>query len=95
MEAFTSWHHWLTGPFDIKPVGDRAFAEGMNRVTVHGASHNPGGTGYPGIAYHAGTHYNDKLAWWPKIRPFNDYLGRISYMLQEGSFDSDVLYYYG
>jgi len=95
MEAFTSWHHWLIGPFDIKPVGDRAFAEGMNRVTVHGASHNPGGTGYPGIAYHAGTHYNDKLAWWPKIRPFNDYLGRISYILQEGKFDSDVIYYYG
>ncbi|MEX0929394.1 MAG: glycosyl hydrolase [Balneolales bacterium] len=95
MEAFTSWHHWQTGPFDIKPVGDRAFAEGMNRVTVHGASHNPTGTGYPGIAYHAGTHYNDKLAWWPKIRPFNDYLGRISHMLQEGSFYSDVIYYQG
>lgn len=95
MEAFTNWHHWLTGPFDLKPVGDRAFAEGMNRVTVHGASHNPRGAGFPGIAYHAGQHFNDKLAWWSMARPFNDYLGRISHMLQEGSFYADVLYYYG
>src|SRR5690625_8039725 len=28
-------------------------------------------------------------------RPFNDYLGRITHMLQEGSFYADVLYYYG
>ncbi|MEX0680659.1 MAG: glycosyl hydrolase [Balneolales bacterium] len=95
MEAFTSWHHWETGPFDIKPVGDRAFTEGMNRVVVHGASHNPVETGFPGIAYHAGTHYNDKLVAWPKLRPFNNYLARISYMLRQGSFFSDVIYYHG
>lgn len=95
MEAFTSWRQWQTGPYDIKSIGDRAFAEGMNRVVVHGASHNPEGTGYPGIVYHAGTHYNDKRVWWPKVKPFNDYLSRISYMAQEGSFYSDVLYYHG
>src|SRR5699024_1400933 len=77
MEAFTSWRQWQTGPFDIKPVGDRAFAEGMSRVVVHGASHNPSGIGMPGIVYHAGTHYNDKRVWWPKIKPFNEYLARI------------------
>lgn len=95
MEAFTSWRQWQTGPYDIKSIGDRAFAEGMNRVVVHGASHNPKGTGYPGIVYHAGTHYNDKRVWWPKIKPFNEYLSRISFMAQEGSFYSDVLYYHG
>lgn len=95
MEAFTSFQHWQEGPFEMKPVGDRAFAEGMNRVVVHGSTHNPTGTGYPGIVYHAGTHYNDKRIWWKKIKPFNEYLARVSYILQEADFEADVLYYYG
>jgi hypothetical protein len=95
MEAFTSFHHWQEGPFDLKPIADRAFCEGMNRVVVHGFSHNPRDTGYPGIVYHAGTHYNDKRVWWPKVKPFNDYLSRISFVLQEADFVADVLHYYG
>lgn len=95
MEAFTSFQHWQEGPFEMKPIGDRAFAEGMNKVVVHGSTHNPEGTGFPGIVYHAGTHYNDKRVWWPKIRPFNEYLARVSYILQEADFKADFLYYYG
>ncbi|MDF9799362.1 hypothetical protein OKW21_004625 [Catalinimonas alkaloidigena] len=94
-ESFTSFQHWQEGPFDLKPLANKAFSEGMNRVVVHGFSHNPEGMGYPGIVYHAGTHYNDKRVWWPKIKPFNDYLSRISYILQETDFVADVLYYYG
>lgn len=94
-EAFTSFQHWQVGPYEMKPMGDRAFCEGMNKVVVHGSTHNPSYTGDPGIVYHAGTHYNDKRVWWPKIRPFNDYLARISYILQEAEFKADVLYYYG
>ena len=95
MEAFSSFQHWQEGPFEMKPIGDRAFAEGMNKVVVHGSTHNPKGTGFPGIVYHAGTHYNDKRVWWPKIRPFNEYLARVSYILQEADFKADFLYYYG
>lgn len=95
MEAFTSFQQWQEGPFDMKPFGDRAFCEGMNKVVVHGSTHNPAGTGVPGIVYNAGTHYNDKRIWWPKIKPFNDYLARISYILQETNFVADLLYYYG
>jgi len=94
-EAFTSFQHWQEGPFEMKPSGDRAFCEGMNKVVVHGSTHNPAGTGFPGIVYHAGTHYNDKRVWWPKVKPFNEYLSRISFVLQEGNFVADVLYYYG
>ncbi len=95
MEAFTTFQHWQEGPFEMKPSGDRAFIEGMNKVVVHGSTHNPAGTGFPGIVYHAGTHYNDKRVWWPKIKPFNEYLSRISYILQESDFKADVLYFYG
>lgn len=94
-EAFTNREHWQLGPFDLKPLGDRAFCEGMNKVVVHGFSHNPAGTGFPGYVYHAGTHFNDKAVWWSKIKPFNEYLARVSYILQETDFFSDVLFYYG
>lgn len=95
MEAFTTFQHWQEGPFEMKPSGDRAFCEGMNKVVVHGSTHNPAGTGYPGIAYGAGTHFNDRRVWWPKIKPFNEYLSRVSYILQETDFFADVLFYYG
>lgn len=95
LEAFTSFQNWQEGPGDMRPIGDRAFMEGMNRAVIHGFTHNPEGTGFPGIGYYAGTHYNDKTTWWPKAKPFNDYLARISYVLQETEFVADVLYYYG
>lgn len=94
-EAFTSFMHWQEGPFDIKPQGDRAFCEGMNRVVFHGFSHNITGSGYPGYVYHAGTHFNDKRAWWPKVKPFIEYVTRISAVAQKTDFVADVAWYYG
>jgi hypothetical protein len=94
-EAFTSFQHWQEGPGDIKPYGDRAFCEGMNRVVFHGFSHNPTGSGYPGYVYHAGTHFNDKRVWWPKAKPFIEYLSRLSAVFQETDFVADAVWYYG
>jgi hypothetical protein len=93
-EAFTSFEHWMEGPFDLKPIGDRAFCEGMNRVVFHGFTHSPAEFGYPGIVYHAGTHMNNRL-WWPMANPFMDYLSRISCIFQEADFVADVVWYYG
>ncbi len=95
MEAFTSFMHWQEGPGDMKPFGDRAFAEGMNRVVFHGFSHNISGSGYPGFVYYAGTHFNNKRVWWPKARPFVDYNARISALFQQMDFKADVVWYYG
>ena len=94
-EAFTSYWDWQESPSNLKPYADRAFAEGMNKMVIHGFPHNPSEYGYPGIAYFAGTHYNDKRVWWPKVKPFNNYLARVSYLLQNTEFVADVLYYYG
>ncbi len=94
-EAFTSFQHWQEGPSEMRPFGDRAFCEGMNRVVFHGFSHNITGSGYPGFVYGAGTHFNDKRVWWSKVRPFVDYLARVSAVFQNTSFVSDVLWYYG
>lgn len=94
-ESFTSWQNWQEGPEDLKPLADRAFCEGMNRLVIHGFSHEPTFSRSPGIGFYAGTHFNDRNTWWPKVRPFNEYLGRVSFILQNSRFVSDVLYYNG
>ena len=95
MEAFTSFEEWREGPQDLKPSADRVFCEGGNHMVWHTWSHGPPEAGKPGWAYLAGTHINRNVTWWPKVRPFLDYLARSSYLLQQGQFVADVLYYYG
>jgi len=95
MEAFTSMHHWQDGPIDLKPSADRALCEGTNHFVWHTSSHLPPEAGKPGWVYHAGTHITPNLVWWPKAKPFLDYLSRCCFLLQQGHFVADVCYYYG
>ncbi|MEN8156849.1 MAG: glycosyl hydrolase, partial [Bacteroidota bacterium] len=94
-EAFTGIHLWNEGPGDLKPTADRAFCEGLNRINLHTWPHTPEEAGTPGWAYAFGTLINENRIWWPMARPWMDYLGRCSYMLQQGNFVGDVLFYYG
>jgi len=95
MEAFTGMRHWQDGPSDLKASADRAFCEGMNHVVWHTSAHLPPESGKPGWVYHAGTHMNPNLVWWPMAKSFLTYLSRCSFMLQQGLFVGDVCYYYG
>ena len=94
-EAFTSFLHWQEGPAELKPLADKAMCEGLNRFVYHTSPHTTPDAGIPGFVYHAGTHFNSSRVWWPKSRPFSDYIARSSFMLQQGNFVGDVLYYYG
>lgn len=95
MEAFTSSMHWQEAPQDLKASADRAFCEGMNHVVWHTAAHQPPEAGKPGWVYYAGTHLTPNRVWWPMAKPFLDYLARTSFLLQQGLFVADVVYYYG
>ena len=94
-ESFTTWRRWKDSPFIFKQAADRAFCEGLNRITFHGFAHSPEVAGIPGRAYHAGADINPRVTWWEQARPFIDYLARCSYMLQQGLFVADVCYFYG
>lgn len=94
-ESWTTWRRWMDSPFVRKQIVDRAFCEGLNRITYHGYSHSPIEVGFPGRSYHAGVDMNPQVVWWPKARPFMDYLARCCHMLQQGLFVADVAYYYG
>jgi hypothetical protein len=94
-EAWTTWRRWNNSPYLMKQHVDRAFCEGLNRITYHGFSHSPPQFGYPGRTYHAGADINPRVVWWEKARPFMDYLARCCHLLQQGLFVADVAYYYG
>ncbi|MDD2797667.1 MAG: glycosyl hydrolase [Bacteroidales bacterium] len=94
-EAFTSTSLWQEAPCDLKSTLDRAFCEGLNRVLFHVFSHSPKSGGSPGYVYAFGTQINTNRTWWNMSEDFMAYIGRTSFMLQQGNFVGDVLYYYG
>jgi hypothetical protein len=94
-EAFTSVWLWQEGPSELKPLADRAMCEGLNRFVYHTFPHTPQESGKPGWVYNFGTLINTTNGWWPKSEGFHQYLGRCSYLLQQGEFVGDVAFYYG
>ncbi len=94
-EAFTTWRRWIDGPVTHKHLADRALCEGLNSFTFHTVASSPPEAGLPGFAYHAGTDINRTATWWPKVKPFMDYLGRTAHMLRQGLFVADVCHFYG
>ena len=94
VELFTSLLHWQEGPGDLKYSADEAFCEGSNRTVFHPFPHNPPEFGKPGFVYGFGTHKNTARVWWTKIEGWLDFLSRCSYLLQQGDFIGDLLYFY-
>ena len=86
---------WERSPKDLKPTIDRVFCSGINRLEWHEFVSSPKEFGLPGNEYFAGTHLNPNVTWWPVAADFIKYLDRSDYMLQQGLFVADVLYYYG
>jgi len=94
-ESFTTVWLWQERLADLRPTADRAFCEGLNRVYFHTFPHTPRVAGKPGWVYSFGTQVSETQPWWPHAGAFMDYLARTSFLLQQGRFVGDVLYYYG
>jgi hypothetical protein len=86
---------WERSPMDLKGNIDRIFCSGVNRIVWHTFTSSPKEFGLPGNEYFAGTHLNPNTTWWEQSRDFIGYLDRNMYMLQQGLYVADVLYYYG
>jgi hypothetical protein len=88
----------LKGPFDIKAQGDAVYCGGVNRMIYHRYAHQPwtNPTRYPGMTMGQwGTHFERTLTWWQQGKDWLRYQARCQYLLQEGRFVADVLFYSG
>jgi hypothetical protein len=96
-EGFTTiGPNWQERIWDnLKPSFDQALCEGMNVLVWHAFVCSPDETGIPGQQYFAGTHLNPKVTWWSRSAPFFSYINRCQWMLQQGLFVADAVYYYG
>ena len=100
-ESFTSMPMvpgWGQSPAYLKPIGDRFFALGLNRVVFHTSDHQPfvDEVHKPGITLGPfGQHYSRNITWAEQAVAWNTYLARCSYLLQQGLFVGDLAYYYG
>ena len=95
-ESFTSLGpFWEESFFDMKITADQAFNDGCNELVVHNFSQSPSLTAMPGYVYFAGTLYGRTTTWWNETPAFNAYLGRNDFLLQQGLFVADALYYRG
>ncbi len=84
---------WLHGPGDLKPALDHGFCEGMNRVVFPSWFHTPHKEGIAAWSCSTSTSLEEKPGWTSKASAWLSYLSRCSFLLQEGLFKADVLYY--
>lgn len=98
-ESFTadeSRGRWLVEPYGIKALGDRMFAEGLNRYIFHRYAHQPWIGLNPGMTMGPwGTHLERTVTWWDQSREWLRYIARCQYLLQSGTFVADVLTFEG
>jgi hypothetical protein len=87
---------WSYCPENLKPTADLELANGLNRFVVHTSVHQPVDDKIPGLGLMIfGQWFNRHETWAEQAKAWTDYLARSSYMLQQGKFVADVVYYYG
>ena len=87
---------WAWSPATLKPTADQEFLNGINRFCIHESAHQPLVGKAPGLTLGPfGQWFNRKETWANEAGPWVKYIARNSYMLQQGHFGADVIYYYG
>jgi hypothetical protein len=95
-EAWTSDRYWRDHPYTLKAVGDKMFCLGVNRMIGHLYAHQAYDDIIPGLTHRRwGQHFNRFNTWWSYNRPWWNYLSRCQFMLQQGEFVADVIYWFG
>jgi hypothetical protein len=87
---------WAWSPETLKPTADKELAMGLNRFVIHTSVHQPLVDKAPGLGLGPfGQWFTRNETWAGMAKPWVTYLARSSYLLQQGRFVADVLYFYG
>ena len=89
---------WTTTPFAIKAQGDEVYAKGVNRIIYHRFTHQPwaGDQYLPGMTMGKwGMHLDRTQTWWDDGKAWIAYQTRCQYLLQQGTFVADALFWCG
>ena len=96
-EGFTELRGvWDETPAMVKPLLDRNFALGMNRLFFHVNTHNPWTDRRPGMTLDGiGLFFQRDQTWFPEAKAFVDYITRCQRLLQMGHPVVDIAVYTG
>ena len=89
---------WAWSPATLKPTADQEFLSGINRFVIHESAHQPlvGPNTAPGLTLGPfGQWFNRNETWAEQAGAWVDYLARTSFLLQQGHFGADLVYFYG
>ncbi|MCP5431646.1 MAG: discoidin domain-containing protein [Alphaproteobacteria bacterium] len=83
-------------PRDLKWIGDKYLALGVNWFQISTGVHQPFLDRKPGITLGPfGLHFTRNHTWAEQSRVWVDYLARGSFMMRQGRADADIAYFYG
>jgi hypothetical protein len=96
-ESMTAYGNpWSWTPEKLKPTADLELSCGLNRFVIHTSVHQPTDDKIPGLNLGPfGQWFNRHDTWAEYAKPWTTYLSRSSYLLQQGKFVADIVYYYG
>jgi hypothetical protein len=96
-EAFTSVRmNWNEHPGNMKAVGDRNFAMGINKMVLHVFTHNPWMDRKPGMTLDGvGLYFQRDQTWFKQSKAWIDYLTRCQALLQMGKPVVDIAVFTG
>lgn len=96
-EAFTSVRmNWGEHPGNLKTVGDRNFALGINKMVMHVFTHNPWMNRKPGMTLDGvGLYFQRDQTWFKQSKAWIDYLARCQALLQMGKPVVDIAVFTG
>jgi hypothetical protein len=87
---------WAWSPATLKPTADQEFLNGINRFVIHESAHQPLVGKAPGLTLGPfGQWFNRNETWAEQAGAWIDYLSRTSFLLQQGRFGADLIYFYG
>ena len=87
---------WAWSPVSLKPTADKELADGLNRFVIHTSVHQPLLDKTPGLGLGPfGQWFTRNETWAEQAKAWTTYLARSSFLLQQGRFVADIVYYYG
>lgn len=96
-ESFTSLRmNWGEHPGNLKALGDRNFALGINKIVLHVFAHNPWLDKKPGMTLDGvGLYFQRDQTWFKQSKAWIEYLTRCSALLQLGKPVVDIAVFTG
>jgi alpha-L-rhamnosidase/Glycosyl hydrolases family 2, sugar binding domain len=87
---------WSWSPETLKPTADKELTMGLNRFVIHTSVHQPLIDKGPGLGLGPfGQWFTRNETWAEPAKAWVSYLARCSYLLQQGKFVADIVYFYG